>query len=79
MALSAWRSPRLFAFILLALAVILGGFYRFHRLARWDMNGDEGSFLGGGLKPTVRQVARTFGALESRQTAALRRRCCTNG
>ena len=59
-ALSAWRSSRLFAFIVLALAVILGGFYRFHRLARWDMNGDEGSAWAAVVKPTVRQVARTF-------------------
>jgi hypothetical protein len=57
MAVSAWRSPRLFAFILLAFAVILGGFYRFHRLARWDMNGDEAASWAAASAPGVRQVA----------------------
>ena len=62
---SAWRSPRLFAAVVLTLAVILGGFYRFHRLARWDMNGDEGTAWAAVVKPTLRQVAATFWLLEN--------------
>ena len=61
MAVSAWRSPRLFAFVLLAFAVILGGFYRFHRLARWDMNGDEAASWAAASAPGVRQVAAMSG------------------
>jgi len=64
-AISAWRSPRLFSFILLALAVILGGFYRFHRVARWDMNGDEGTAWAAAIEPNLRQVATTFWRLEN--------------
>src|SRR6185437_530388 len=41
--LRAWRSPRLFAMALLAVAVILGAHYRFHRLDRWEMSSDEGA------------------------------------
>ncbi|HVB82616.1 MAG TPA: hypothetical protein VNE82_22035 [Candidatus Binataceae bacterium] len=63
-ALWAWRSSRLFAFILLALAVILGGFYRFHRLARWDMNGDEGIAWVAAAKPTLHRVVATFWRFE---------------
>jgi hypothetical protein len=64
MAVSAWRSPRLFAFILLTLAVILGAFYRFHRLARWDMNGDEAVAWVAVVKPSLRQVVNTFWQVE---------------
>jgi Dolichyl-phosphate-mannose-protein mannosyltransferase len=64
-ALSAWRSSRLFAFILLTLAVILGAFYRFHRLARWDMNGDEGVAWVAAAKPALRQVAAAFWRFEN--------------
>jgi hypothetical protein len=64
-ALSAWRSSRLLAFILLALAVVLGGFYRFHWLARWDMNGDEGIAWVAVVKPSLRQVMATFWQFEN--------------
>jgi len=64
-ALRAWRSRQLFAFILLALAVILGGFYRFHRLARWDMNGDEAIAWMAAAKPALHQVVRTFWQIEN--------------
>lgn len=63
-ALSAWRSSRLFAFILLVLAVTLGGFYRFHRLARWDMNGDEAIAWVAVAKPGLHQVVATFWRFE---------------
>jgi hypothetical protein len=63
-ALSAWRSTRLFAFILLALAVVLGGFYRFHRLARWDINGDEGVAWAAVTKPSLHEVVKTFWQIE---------------
>jgi len=59
-ALAAWRSSRLFSVILLALAVILGAFYRFHRVDRWDMNGDEGVAWAVAIKPTLHQVVATF-------------------
>jgi len=62
---SAWRSPRLFALVLLALAVVLGAFYRFHRLARWDMNGDEGIAWAAVIKPTLRQVSAAFWQFEN--------------
>lgn len=64
MAISAWRSSRLFAFILLTLAVILGAFYRFHRLARWDMNGDEAVAWVAVIKPSLHQVVKTFWQVE---------------
>jgi len=64
MALSAWRSSRLFAFVLLGLAVILGGFYRFHRLARWDMNGDEAIAWVAAAKPTLHKVVAAFWRFE---------------
>ena len=63
-AVSAWRSPRLFALGLLALAVILGAFYRFHRLARWDMNGDEGIAWAAVVQPTLHQVVAAFWRFE---------------
>jgi hypothetical protein len=63
--LAAWRSSRLFAFVLLALALILGGFYRFHWLARWDMNGDEGIAWVAVVKPTLREVTATFWEVEN--------------
>jgi hypothetical protein len=65
LALTAWRSPRVFAYILLALAVILGAFYRFHRLARWDMNGDEAIAWAAAIKPTLRRVSATFWRIEN--------------
>src|SRR5206468_11831903 len=62
---SAWRSPRLFALVLLALAFILGAFYRFHRLARWDMNGDEGIAWAAVIRPTLREVSAAFWRFEN--------------
>ena len=62
---SARRSPRLFAFALLTLAVILGAFYRFHRLARWDMNGDEGIAWAAVIRPTLRDVGAAFWQFEN--------------
>jgi hypothetical protein len=64
-ALAAWRSSRLFAFLLLALAVILGAFYRFHRLARWDMNGDEAIAWVAAAKPGLHQVVAAFWQFEN--------------
>ncbi|MGH7915313.1 MAG: hypothetical protein ACREPW_11810 [Candidatus Binataceae bacterium] len=64
-ALSAWDSSRLFAFILLTLAVILGAFYRFHRLARWDMNGDEGIAWAAAVKPALHGVVAAFWRFEN--------------
>ena len=64
-AFAAWRSSRLFAFILLALAVTLGAFYRFHRLARWDMNGDEGIAWVAAAKPALHQVVAAFWRFEN--------------
>ncbi|HVA83359.1 MAG TPA: glycosyltransferase family 39 protein [Candidatus Binataceae bacterium] len=52
----AWRSPRWFAMALLAVAVILGAHYRFHRLDRWDLSGDEGQAWAGAIAPSVAAV-----------------------
>jgi uncharacterized membrane protein len=64
-ALAAWRSSRLFAFILLALAVALGTYYRFHKLGRWDMNGDEAVAWAAAIKPALSRVTATFWRLEN--------------
>jgi hypothetical protein len=64
-ALWAWRSERLFSIVLLVVAVLLGAFYRFHRLARWDMNGDEGVAWAAVMKPTLRQVVASFWRFEN--------------
>jgi hypothetical protein len=65
LALTAWRSSRLFALVLLALAVVIGAFYRFHELARWDMNGDEGIAWVAAAKPGLYQVVATFWQFEN--------------
>lgn len=41
---------------LLAIAVILGAHYRFHRLERWDMSSDEGASWAGASLPSIREV-----------------------
>ena len=64
-ALSAWRSSRFFAFVLLALAVVLGGFFRFHRLARWDMNGDEAIAWAAVIEPDLHKVVQAFWHFEN--------------
>jgi hypothetical protein len=56
-AVSAWRSTRLFAFLLLLIAVVVGGHLRFHRLARFDMSGDEGASWAAASAPSAQQVA----------------------
>src|SRR5437879_6069785 len=53
----AWRSTRLFAFVLLAVALIVGAHLRFHRLARFDMSGDEGASWAAASAPSLQQVA----------------------
>jgi hypothetical protein len=53
----AWRSTRLFAFVLLAVALIIGAHLRFHRLARFDMSGDEGASWAAASEPSAQQVA----------------------
>ena len=54
----AWRSTRLFAFLLLLIAIVIGAYLRFHRLARIDMNGDEGASWAAASAPSVQQVAK---------------------
>ncbi len=54
----AWRSSRLFAFVLLLVALVIGGWLRFHRLARINMNGDEGASWIAASASSVKQVAR---------------------
>jgi hypothetical protein len=56
-AVSAWRSTRLFAFLLLLIALVVGGHLRFHRLARFDMSGDEGASWAAASAPSAQQVA----------------------
>lgn len=57
MLLRSWRSARLFVFVLLTAAVFLGAHYRFHRLARSDMNADEAASWAGAIAPSVKEVA----------------------
>jgi hypothetical protein len=57
-ALLAWRSSRLFVFVLLAVALIIGAHLRFHRLARFDLTGDEGASWAAASAPGVMQVAK---------------------
>ena len=52
-----WRSTRLFAYFLLLVAIIIGAHLRFHRLARVDMNGDEGASWAAASEPTLQKVA----------------------
>jgi hypothetical protein len=52
----ASRSPRSFARVLLAIAIILGVHYRFHRLTRWDMSSDEGASWASASLPNIREV-----------------------
>jgi uncharacterized membrane protein len=56
-ALSGWRSPRLFAFLLVLIAIVIGAHLRFHRLAHFDMSGDEGASWAAASAPSVQQVA----------------------
>jgi uncharacterized membrane protein len=54
---SAWRrSPRLFAYFLVVIAIVIGAHLRFHRLARFDMSGDEGASWAAASAPSVQQV-----------------------
>ena len=53
----AWRSTRLFAFVLVVIAVVVGAHLRFHRLARFDMSGDEGASWAAASAPSVQQTA----------------------
>jgi hypothetical protein len=57
-ALAAWRSPRLFALLLLVVATIAGAQLRFDRLTRLDMNGDEGASWAAAFAPSVQLVAK---------------------
>jgi hypothetical protein len=57
-AMRAWRSTRLFAFVLLAVALIVGAHLRFHRLARYDMSGDEAASWAAASARSVWQVAQ---------------------
>lgn len=59
-ALSTWYSSRIFALTLLTIAVIVGAYYRFHQLDRWDMNGDEAVAWTAVVQPSVPEVVRTF-------------------
>src|SRR5206468_6347899 len=58
MLLRSWRPAQLFAFVLLTAAVFLGAHYRFHRLARSDMSGDEGASWAAASAPSAEQVAK---------------------
>jgi hypothetical protein len=60
----SWRSPRLFAMALLAVAVFLGARYRFHRLDRWDISGAEGSVWTAVVEPNVCEVVGRFWQVE---------------
>ena len=55
-AVSVWRSTRFFAFVLVVIALIVGAHFRFHRLARYDMSGDEGASWAAASAPSAEQV-----------------------
>ncbi|MGH7750455.1 MAG: hypothetical protein ACREQ5_37630, partial [Candidatus Dormibacteria bacterium] len=57
LAFRLWRSPRLFVLLLLVIAISVGAYLRFHRLARYDMSGDEGATWAAASAPNVKQVA----------------------
>jgi len=58
LALSAWRSTRVFAFLLLTIAVIIGAYLRFHQLTRFEMNGDESASWAAASASSAQQVAQ---------------------
>ena len=55
-ALRAWRSPRCFAFVVAALAVLLGAGLRFHQLGLADLSADEAASWAGASAPGMSQV-----------------------
>lgn len=55
---SAWCSERLFAWVLLIAALILGLHLRLFQLARWDMSGDEGASWAAASVPSLHEVVR---------------------
>lgn len=57
-ALQGWRSKRAFAFVLLAFAIVIGAYLRFHRLTLADMKGDEGFSWALAISPDAGQVIR---------------------
>jgi hypothetical protein len=61
----AWHSKRLFSIILLAVAVLLGAHYRFHKLQRWEMKDAEGSTWAAVVAPNVCDVVKTFWQVEA--------------
>lgn len=63
-ALYAWNSKRVFALVLLAVAVILGAHLRFHRLTLTDMNADEGASWAAATAPSLHAVAATEQRIE---------------
>jgi Dolichyl-phosphate-mannose-protein mannosyltransferase len=63
-ALWAWRSRRLFSIVLLAVAVLLGAHYRFHKLERWDMDADEAITWAVVVEPNVCEVVGKFWQIE---------------
>ncbi len=65
----SWRSPRLFAMALLAVAVILGAHYRFHRLDRGDMSSDEGASWAAASLSTLGEVVAEEQRLDSGKLA----------
>jgi len=56
---SAWCSDRLFAWILLIAALIVGLHLRFFRLTRWDLSGDEGASWAAASAPSLHEVVET--------------------
>lgn len=54
-----WGSTRLFAIVLLMVAVLLGAHYRFHRLGGSDLDGDEAVAWTAARSPDVRRVILT--------------------
>jgi hypothetical protein len=63
-AMRAWRSKRVFALVMLGIAVILGAYLRFYHLTLADMNADEGASWAAATAPNLHLVAATEQRIE---------------
>jgi hypothetical protein len=57
-ALWAYRSTRVFAILLVLIAIIIGADLRFNHLARFEMNGDEAASWAAASAPSAQQVGQ---------------------
>jgi len=57
-ALWAWHSARLFALLLVSIAIILGAYLRLHDLGHFEMSGDEAASWAAASAPSAQQVVQ---------------------